>query len=366
MAGPRVVLTMIVRDEALVIERCLTAIAPLVDAWCIVDTGSTDDTASVITRVMANVPGELHHAPWQDFAHNRTQALDLARPLGDYSIMIDADVECVVDDDSDPAAIRSALTADVHPVVIDDGGIVYQRMQISSTHLPFRYRGVLHEFLEAPDGAQQGPVIAGLRFVSHFDGARSRNPTKYLDDAELLRAALASPDDPDLEARYTFYLANSLRDAGVVDEAADAYLQRTAMEGWAEETYQAWLWFARMRHRSAGPTAEVFDALARAHDVVPTRAEACCDAATYARMAGRMPTAALWSARAMAITRPESSLFLEPDVYQWRSLYEYSIAAWYVGDIEGGKAACQRLLDDGVLPGRERSAVIDNLAFYQS
>jgi hypothetical protein len=366
MAGPGVVLTMIVRDEAPAIERCLTAIAPLVDAWCIVDTGSTDDTASIITRVMAGVPGELHHTRWRDFAHNRTQALELARPLGDYSIMIDADTECVMDADSDPAAIRSALTADVHPVVIDHGGIIYERMQITSTRLPFRYRGVLHEFLEVPAGAKRGQVIPGVRFVSHFDGARSRNPTKYLDDAKLLRAALASPDDPDLDARYTFYLANSLRDAGAVGEAADAYLQRTAMGGWVEELYVAWLWFARMRYRIDGPTAEVFDALARAHDLVPTRAEACCEAATIARLADRMPTAAVWAARALAIARPESSLFLEPDVYQWRARYEYSIAAWYVGDLAGGQAACERLLSDGMVPEHERSAVIDNLAFYQS
>lgn len=45
MAEPTLVLTMIVKDEAPVIERCLTAILPLIDVWCIVDTGSTDALA---------------------------------------------------------------------------------------------------------------------------------------------------------------------------------------------------------------------------------------------------------------------------------------------------------------------------------
>lgn len=364
MAEPSVVLTMIVRDEAPVIERCIAAIRPLVNAWCIVDTGSADDTPAIVARALADLPGQLHHAPWHDFAHNRSQALELARPLGDYSIMIDADVECVLERGTDPAAIRSTLTADVHPVLLDDGRIHYHRPQITSTRLPFGYRGVLHEFLVEPPGCERGEAIDGMRFVSHFDGARSRNPRKYLDDVALLRGALAAATEPDLAARYTFYLGNSLRDAGLVSEAAEAYLQRTTMGGWGEELYEAWLWFARLRHRIDGPGAEVFDALARAHDEVPTRAEACCDAAGFAREAGRMPTAAVWAARAVGISRPASSLFLEPDVYQWRALYEYSIAAWYVGDLDGGRAAGQQLLADGLIPEPQRSAVVDNLAFY--
>lgn len=366
MAEPTLVLTMIVKDEAPVIERCLTAMLPLIDAWCIVDTGSTDDTAEIVTRVLAGVPGQLHHRTWRDFAHNRTDALALARQWGDFSIMIDADVRCVLEPGTEPADIRRALDADVHQVLLDDGPIHYLRPQITSTRLTYRYRGVLHEFLVEPPDSRRGQSIAGMRFVSHCDGARSRNPRKYLDDVALLRTALASSAEPDLAGRYTYYLGNSLRDAGMAAEAADAYLQRTTMGGWGEELYQAWLWFARMRHRIDGPTAEVFDALARAHDVVPNRAEACCDAATFARQADRMPLAAVWAARAVGISRPESSLFLEPDVYQWRSLYEYSIAAWYVGDVTGGRQASRQLLDAGFIPEPHRTAVADNLGFYAS
>jgi glycosyltransferase involved in cell wall biosynthesis len=361
---PKVVLTMIVRNESPVIERCIRSIRPIIDAWCIVDTGSSDDTPAIVERALADLPGQLHHAPWRDFAHNRTQALELARPWGDFSIMIDADVECVLDPGVDAGEIRSALNADVHAVVFEDGGIHYSRPQITSTRMPFSYRGVLHEFLVQPASAQIGQTVTGMRFLSHPDGARSRNPTKYLDDVALLRSAIDAHTEPDLDPRYTYYLANSLRDAGLDAEAADTYLQRTGMDGWDEERYMSWLWFARLRRHIDGPTAEVFDALARAHDVIPTRAEACCQAAVYAREAGRMPTAFVWAARAVGITRPHSSLFLEPAVYEWRALYEYSIAAWYVGDLEGGRRACRQLLDEGLVPEPERAAVVGNLALY--
>lgn len=87
----RLCLNMIVRDKAAVIERCLASVRPHIDAWVIVDTGSVDDTPERILRALQGVPGELHHRPWRDFAHNRNEALELARSHGDWLLFIDAD-----------------------------------------------------------------------------------------------------------------------------------------------------------------------------------------------------------------------------------------------------------------------------------
>ncbi len=82
---------MIVKDEAPVIRRCLDSVRPLIDHWVIVDTGSTDGTQDIIREHLKDLPGELHERPWRDFAHNRSEALALARPHADYSLIIDAD-----------------------------------------------------------------------------------------------------------------------------------------------------------------------------------------------------------------------------------------------------------------------------------
>src|SRR5215472_16270363 len=84
-------LNMIVRDEAPVIARCLASVRPIIDYWVIVDTGSTDGTQDAIRTLMADLPGELHERPWRDFAHNRTEALELAQSRGEYVLFIDAD-----------------------------------------------------------------------------------------------------------------------------------------------------------------------------------------------------------------------------------------------------------------------------------
>lgn len=362
-AVPKIVLTMIVKNEAHVIERCIASVRPIIDAYLIVDTGSDDGTQEVIRRALADLPGEVVDRPWVDFAANRTEALELARPYGDYSLMIDADVVCVIEPGVDPIEFRKSLVADVYRVMLRDA-IHYHRPQISSTKLPFRYRGVLHEFLVIPEGATEGGVLEGIYYRSHTDGARWSNPDKYLDDSALLARALATGQDPDLNDRYLFYLAQSLRDSGRFEAAESVYRARAQKDGWIEETYLSWLNHARMLKNLDRPLGEILESLAKAQEAIPTRAEAWCDAAKFSREAGLMQAAFVFARRAVEIPRPPDGLFLEVDVYEWRALHEYSIAAYYGGDYVGGIRACHRLLYADKMPPAERAATEENLKFY--
>ena len=96
MAPPRICLSMIVKNESPVIHRCLASVRPWIDHWVIVDTGSSDGTQDQVRAALAGVPGSLHERPWQDFAHNRNEALDLARAQADYVLFIDADEQLVM------------------------------------------------------------------------------------------------------------------------------------------------------------------------------------------------------------------------------------------------------------------------------
>src|SRR6516164_2358534 len=87
----KICLSMIVKNEAPVIRRCLASVLPLIDYWIIVDTGSKDGTQNIIRDFMRSIPGELHERVWVNFAHNRTQSLELAKPHGDFILIIDAD-----------------------------------------------------------------------------------------------------------------------------------------------------------------------------------------------------------------------------------------------------------------------------------
>jgi len=65
-------LSMIVRDEAGRLERCLASVAGFVDEMVLIDTGSIDDTVAIAERCGAMV----HRLAWPgDFAPARNAAL---------------------------------------------------------------------------------------------------------------------------------------------------------------------------------------------------------------------------------------------------------------------------------------------------
>ena len=79
-------LSMIVRDEAERLERCLASVGGFVDEMVLLDTGSSDDTIAIAERCGAVV----HQLPWPgDFAQARNAALQHVR--GDWVLVLDAD-----------------------------------------------------------------------------------------------------------------------------------------------------------------------------------------------------------------------------------------------------------------------------------
>src|SRR5678809_751462 len=101
---PRICLSMIVKDEESVIERCLDSVLPLVDMAVIVDTGSTDGTEAAIRRASEKHGKHIHvqFTEWRDYSYNRNQALEYAREIlassngtndwpDDYILVMDAD-----------------------------------------------------------------------------------------------------------------------------------------------------------------------------------------------------------------------------------------------------------------------------------
>ena len=80
--APTICLNMIVKDESPIIGKTLAMLCSKIkfDYWVISDTGSTDKTPEIITEFFKknNIPGELKHDKWKNFAHNRNLALNYA------------------------------------------------------------------------------------------------------------------------------------------------------------------------------------------------------------------------------------------------------------------------------------------------
>lgn len=347
---------MIVKDEAHVIRRCLDSVRGLIDHWIIVDTGSTDGTQQVIKDHMATlgIPGAVHEREWSDFATNRTGALRLARYNGDYTLLIDADDVLELA----PGFTLPELDADCYRFDFNDGNIRYQRPCLLSNRIAWRYRGVLHEFLDGGNG--DGPTMPGVTVRRIQDGARSHDPNKYRRDAEVLEAALVTERDPLLVSRYWFYLAQSYRDCGERERAIGAYLERAALGGWAEEVCVSLYAAARLKRDLGHPESEALDLFGRAFFAAPWRAEGLHGAAVLSRVAGRFEAGYHFAKAGLASPQPSNRLFVEPWVYEYGLLDELAVCGDHAGYGRDSLIASADLLLGGALPAHEVARVADN------
>jgi len=330
-------LNMIVKNEAPVIRRCLDSVLPLVDAWVIVDTGSTDGTQEIVREHLRHLPGELYERPWQDFAHNRSEALALARGRGDYVLVIDADEVLEI-----ASGFRLPhLTADAYNIRVRYGGCEYLRKQLVKNALEWRYEGVVHEYITCPQSRTER-FLDGLATVPRHDGARARDATTYRRDALLLeRALLDTPDD----RRYVFYLAQSYRDGGDLELALRNYRRRAEMGGWREEVWFSLYQIAQIRERQEAPWGEVMADYLAAWQYAPDRVGPLFRIGMHYQTRREFHTAHLFFARAAAIPRPgPERLFVEQALYDFQLPLEYGVASFYVGDHAEAIATNNRLL----------------------
>ena len=287
-------LCMIVKNESQVIVRCLESVRSLVDYVLIEDTGSTDGTQKIIRDWLneAGLPGEVYGEPWQDFAYNRSHALAMLRENKevDYALVIDADDWVIFENGFDAAAFKKTLTNDLYDVEFRHPRRIsrYRRAQICSNGMNFRYRGVLHEFLQAPPGTISRGTTAGFYISSAREGARSQDPEKYRKDVAILERVLQSEKDPFLRSRYTFYLARSYEDAGEKEKALENFLKRAELGYWTEEIFMSLYSAGQLRRKLGQPVEEVIATFLRASDAAPSRAEALHAASQLCREKNRI------------------------------------------------------------------------------
>jgi Glycosyl transferase family 2 len=236
MAIPRVGLVMICRNEETNIERAMTSVRPWINTWVIVDTGSTDRTKEIIKSTFADLSGYLEERPWKNFGHNRTEALELCRDRMDWAIMLDADDNMV--GEVLPPKLWSMPDIDGFMIKIRHGNIIHQRVQIFRIAADWVYSGVVHEYavlrreIEKPRVAM---LPSNCWMQTRCEGFRSRDPNKYLKDAQTLEVEhCKNPTD----ARIIFYMAQSYRDAGRHQDAQKWYQKYVDMSGgWEQEKY---------------------------------------------------------------------------------------------------------------------------------
>ena len=210
---------MIVKDEEHRLARCLASVAGVVDEMVVVDTGSTDGTLDIARAWGAKV-ARFEFCPI-DFAAARNASLE--RATSPWVLVLDAD-ETLAWESREP--LQAALRAGRNAAYIlnrrnlaPDGtaGVVEQAVRLFPNHPRTRYRGRVHETVNASllDGG--GRLCRSAIFIDHHLEAEARLRAKSRLYLALLKEELAeAPDDAE---RLTF-LAAEYHKLGLLDDAA--------------------------------------------------------------------------------------------------------------------------------------------------
>lgn len=343
---PLLALVMIVKDEARSIRRTIESVLPVIDSYVLLDTGSTDRTIEIAREVFdaAGIEGAVAHEPFVDFATTRNRALELAdeTEMAVFTLMLSGDEVL-----RDHGQLRDFLESmrDAHHgaynVSCRMGADTFASTRITRCAGGWKYVGVTHEVMVAPDGTPPGPLAPALVYHDVSERTFASQRPKWERDVELLFGEL---ERNPTNTRACFYLAQSYEMLRAYDLAVATYQRRVAMAGWREEVFESLYRIAKIRIAQGAPWAECLDAMLAAHKYSPHRAEPLVEIGQHYRAKNEHHLAYLFLARACEVPLPtQDTLFIKVDMYRarWSML---AASAWYAGH----RVVGQRALETGL------------------
>ena len=322
---------MIVKNESRIIKRLLLSVSNLIDTYCICDTGSTDNTIEIIENFFKekHVPGKVIEEPFRDFGYNRSYALKACESMdADYVLLLDADMIFWRNLDISPDDFKRRLTdSDLFFIYQGTDTFYYKNTRIVRNKMGFSYWGVTHEYVNSPPNTREDQIDKNICFIRDIGDGGSK-ADKFIRDVALLKKGLEKePND----VRYTFYLANSLKDSGQKEEAIQMYLKRIQLGGWIEEVWHSYYSMGQC-YKDIGNMDGAIRSWMEGYDAYPNRVENIYEIVQYYRMIGKHKLAQLFydiGQTSMKQYKERDYLFLQKDVYDYKLDYEMSIFGYY-------------------------------------
>ena len=363
---PKLCLNMIVKNESKIIKRLFDSVCAIIDSYCICDTGSTDDTPTIIQEYFEakGIPGKVIQEPFRDFGYNRTHSLLACAGMADadYILLMDADMILEPGNGFNKQMLNCA---DAHYVFQGSPNMSYKNVRIVKNNIGIKYWGVTHEVIETPPNSVYSNIEKSILFINDV-GDGGAKADKYERDIRLLLRGLEEKPNND---RYTFYLANSYRENGEKQKAIETYKKRIEIGGWIEEIWQSYYNIGKC-YQALGEHEKALASWLEGYDKFPDRLENIYEIMTHYRVQSkhrlvyelyRMVKRTLDKTRGKTLDH----LFVQNDVYDYKIDYEYTISGYYCNPehMDIG-ALCMRVMatpnvDQGIIQN-----VLSNYKFY--
>jgi tetratricopeptide (TPR) repeat protein len=319
--GVSLCLNMIVRNESKIIKRLLISVLPIIDTYVICDTGSTDDTVSIIKDFFNSrgISGEVIYEPFKNFGYNRTFALKAARGKATYALLLDADMIFKIE----PSFNKEVLTADSYLIIQKGSGLSYHNTRLIKLNIDAKCVGPTHEYYDLPSGSQSDKLDS-IWIDDIGDGGSKAD--KFERDIRLLKQGIE--EEPN-NGRYYFYLANSYFNTGRHEESIQYYKKRIEIGGWVEEVFYSHLNLGHAYMTTKQDEIAIFTWM-NAYNNHSVRSETIYEICKYYRLKGMNKIAMAFCMLGKSIPYPKNdTLFIHNDVYETGFDYELSVIGYY-------------------------------------
>jgi len=319
---------MIVKNESKIITRLFDSVLPIIDCYCICDTGSTDDTIQIIKNYFNSkgITGKVIEEPFKNFCYNRTFSLNACQGMSDYVLLLDADMILEIKNFNK----NSLQESDSFYILQGNEALYYQNMRILRNNGLYSYCGVTHEYINCPPNNKVQSIDKNNLFILDIGDGGSKSD-KFERDIRLLLDGIK--EEPRNE-RYHFYLANSYHDSGRFGEAINVYKKRIEFGGWQEE-----VWYSYYRiglcYKNMGKIENAIHSWMQGYEYYPERLEGIYEIIYYYRVESKHKLALIFYNIAKNILdknlNRDNYLFLHNEIYTSKIYYEYTVFAAYTG-----------------------------------
>jgi tetratricopeptide (TPR) repeat protein len=228
--------------------------------------------------------------------------------------------------------------ATVGKVLTKTEGIEFWTPRILDMSLPWKYEGTVHE-IPTTEGATE-TKYKGFEIVHGADGATWKDPDKYNKHVEL-----AKQQDMSVP-RHQFYLAQSLRAAGRLNEALVEYRKRAEMkDGWYQEAVYSQLMIGRI-YEWWGENEKTLIELMKCYEMDSERNDVLCEILGTARILGMFQTGKIFGEELLQKEGKEEDLeklFITKT--RWDYVYmEMGLCYYYTGEKAKAKKMWEKIL----------------------
>ncbi len=339
-----VCLSMVIKNECKVIQKCLASIKPFIDFWVIVDTGSNDGTQEMVRDALRGVPGELYELPDGD----RNRAMSLAMGKGDYFLFLDADQEFSYSASTFPLLDLSCYYIRHYSEYTESF-----RIFLAKQGIDWNWRGAVHEDIYSSE-AKEGKVLEGARIVTMpFD------PDKLKEEIGLMEQILEK--DP-TDGKMLYHLAYAYEKAGNQKAALEFYDKRLRLSGPILEIYYCLLRSTFLKGRLRWPAHVVVDGYRRAQLLLPERVESYAYLADFLRKRDNFIMGYLLIKETLSLPYPKWMYRVDTALYRYGRLALLAECAWRIGKIDEAFAAIEKMLAMDDLPSHIRTNMEKNRA----